>query len=93
MRFEKRTLGRTGFSVAPLGLASGYGTDAAMVEAAVDHGVNYLYWGVWRSKRMAEAIRNVSRTNREDLIIVVQSMARTVFSMSKIVLSITSHCG
>jgi predicted aldo/keto reductase-like oxidoreductase len=85
MGFEKRALGRTGFSVAPLGLASGYGTDAAMVEEAVDHGVNYLYWGAWRSKRMAEGIRKVSKIKREDLIIVVQSMARTVFSMSRIV--------
>ena len=85
MRFEKRTLGRTGFSVAPLGLASGYGTNAAMVEEAVDHGVNYLYWGAWRSKRMAEGIKEVTKKYREDLIIVVQAMARTVFSMNRIV--------
>lgn len=70
MRFEKRTLGRSGFSVAPLGLASGYGTDEAMVEEAVDHGVNYLYWGAWRSKRMAEGIKKVSKANRNGLIIV-----------------------
>ncbi len=93
MRFEKRTLGRTGFSVAPLGLASGYGTDAAMVEEAADHGMNYLYWGAWRSKKMAEGIRNVSKINREDLIIVVQSMARTVFSMSRIVRSSLRRLG
>ena len=85
MRFEKRTLGRTGFSVAPLGLASGYGTNAAMVEEAVDHGVNYLYWGAWRSKRMAEGIKEVTKKYHEDLIIVVQAMARTVFSMNRIV--------
>ena len=85
MKFEKRILGRTGFSVAPLGLASGYGTDAAMVEEAVDHGVNYLYWGALRTKRMAEGIKNVVKKNREDLVVVVQSVARTVFSMNRII--------
>ena len=76
MRFEKRTLGRTGFSVAPLGLASGYGTDVAMVEEAIEHGVNYLYWGAWRSKRMAEGIKEVTKKNHEDLVIVVQKGLR-----------------
>ncbi len=45
MGFKRVILGRTEFSVSPLGIASSYGTDAAMVEEAVDHGVNYLYWG------------------------------------------------
>jgi len=76
MGFERVALGRTGFLVTRLGIASGYGTDDAMVEEAVSHGVNYLYWGAWRSKRMAKGIKKVARMNREDLIIVAHSMAR-----------------
>ena len=43
MGFEKVILGRSGLSVSRLGIGSGYGTNAAMVEEAVDRGVNYLY--------------------------------------------------
>lgn len=85
MPFERVKLGRTGFSVTRLGIASSYGTDEAMVEEAVAHGVNYLYWGALRTKRMAEGIRSVARKNRDDLIIVVQTMARTVPSLNRIV--------
>jgi predicted aldo/keto reductase-like oxidoreductase len=85
MAFEKATLGRTGFSVTRLGIASSYGTDEAMVEEAVAHGVNYLYWGALRTRRMAEGIKRVARKNRDDLIIVVQTMARTVPSMNRVI--------
>ena len=85
MPFEKVTLGRTGFSVARLGIASSYGTDEAMVEEAVAHGVNYLYWGALRTRRMAEGIKRVARKNRDDLIIVVHTIARTVPSIKRVV--------
>jgi predicted aldo/keto reductase-like oxidoreductase len=85
MPFERVKLGRTGFSATRLGIASSYGTDEAMVEEAVDRGVNYLYWGALRTRRMAEGIKRVARKNRDDLIIVVQTMARTVPSMNRVV--------
>lgn len=85
MGFERVTLGRTGLTVARLGIASSYGTNEAMVEEAVEQGVNYLYWGAMRTNAMARGIRNVSRKNREDLVIVVHTMARTGAGMSKVV--------
>jgi predicted aldo/keto reductase-like oxidoreductase len=85
MAFEKVTLGRTGFPVTRLGIASSYGTDKAMVEEAVAHGVNYLYWGALRTRRMAEGIKRVARKKRDDLIIVVQTMARSVPFMNRVV--------
>jgi predicted aldo/keto reductase-like oxidoreductase len=85
MAFERVILGRTGFPVTPLGIASSYGTDEAMVEEAVAHGVNYLYWGALRTRRMGEGIKSVARKNRDDLIIVVHTMARTVPSINRVV--------
>jgi aryl-alcohol dehydrogenase-like predicted oxidoreductase len=85
MAFERVQLGRTGFSVTRLGIASSYGTDEAMVEEAVARGVNYLYWGALRTRRMAEGITRVARRNRDDLIIVVHTMARTVPSIDRVV--------
>jgi aryl-alcohol dehydrogenase-like predicted oxidoreductase len=85
MPFERITLGRTGFSVTRLGIASSYGTDEAMVEEAVARSVNYLYWGALRTRRMAEGIKRVARKKRDDLIIVVHTMARTVPSINRVV--------
>ncbi len=85
MGFERITLGRTGLSVTRLGIAASYGTDEAMVEEAVSRGVNYLWWGAMRTKKMAAGIKTVARKNREDLVVVVHSMSRTPAVMSKLV--------
>lgn len=85
MGFERIVLGRTGVKACRLGLASGYGADEAMVEEAVARGVNYLYWGAWRSKRMAAGIKKVIQRNREDLITVVHSSARSKSSLDGLI--------
>lgn len=85
MGFERIMLGRTGVKVCRLGMASGYGADEAMVEEAVARGVNYLYWGAWRSKRMAAGIKKVIQRNREDLTIVLHSAARSKSSLDRLV--------
>ena len=85
MGFERVQLGRTGLSVSPIGLASSYGTNEAMVEAAVDRGVNYLYWGALRTKRMARGIRSAARSKRDDLVIVAHTTARSPSGLSKMV--------
>ena len=85
MGFERVRLGRSGYLVTRLGIASGYGTDGAMVEEAVAHGVNYLYWGAWRSKRMAKGIKESAKKNREDLIIVVHTILRPSFLIKRVV--------
>jgi len=68
-------LGRTGLPVGRLGIAASYGVPAAAVERAVDHGVNYLYWGSLRKSGFGDAIRHLS-PQRERLVIVLQSYSR-----------------
>lgn len=85
MGFERVPLGRTGLSVSPIGLASSYGTNEAMVEEAVGRGVNYLYWGALRTKKMARGIRSVARRKRDDLVIIAHTTARSPSGLSKVV--------
>jgi aryl-alcohol dehydrogenase-like predicted oxidoreductase len=56
-----------------------------MVEAAVDRGVNYLYWGALRTRKMGRGIRHLARTRREDLVIVSHTTARSPDGLSKAV--------
>ena len=74
--FPPRILGRTGVTVCPIGIGSGYGVPAAAVERAVDAGVNYLYWSTPRTRAFPEAIRHLG-DRRDKLILVVQSYAPT----------------
>jgi len=83
--FERIPLGRTGLSVTRLGIASSYGTNEAMVEEAVDRGVNYLYWGALRTKKMGRGIRNVAHRKRDDLVIVAHTTTRSPKTLSKVV--------
>jgi aryl-alcohol dehydrogenase-like predicted oxidoreductase len=85
MGFERVKLGRTGLSVSPIGIASSYGTNEAMVEEAVDRGVNYLYWGALRTKKMGRGIRSVVRKKRDDLVIVAHTTTRSPSTLSKVV--------
>lgn len=73
--FKSRViLGRTGISVSRLGIASGYGASAETVEKAYhEHGLNYFYWSTPRSSKFGEGLRNLVKTNREDIVIVLQS--------------------
>ena len=67
-------LGRTELTVSRLGLASGYGIDAASIERAYhEHGINYFYWSTPRRKGMKEALANLSRSEREKIVIVLQT--------------------
>jgi aryl-alcohol dehydrogenase-like predicted oxidoreductase len=84
MGFERVTLGRTGLSVSPLGIASSYGTNEAMVEEAVDRGVNYLYWGALKTKKMGRGIQRVARSKRDDLVIVAHTTTRRPSGLSKV---------
>ena len=85
MGFQRVALGRTGLSVSPIGIASSYGTNEAMVEEAVDRGVNYLYWGALRTRKMARGIRSVARRKRDDLVIVAHTTTRSPSTLSKVV--------
>ena len=85
MGFERVTLGRTGLSVSPIGIASSYGTNEAMVEEAVNRGVNYLYWGALRTKKMGRGIRNAVRRKRDDIVIVAHTTTRSPSKLTKMV--------
>jgi aryl-alcohol dehydrogenase-like predicted oxidoreductase len=93
MGFERVTLGRTGLSVTRLGIAASYGTDEAMVEEAVERGVNYLWWGALRTKKMARGIKAVARKQREDLVIVAHALSRTPSAMSRFVQKSVNRLG
>lgn len=57
-----------------LGLASGYGIDSSGVERAYhEYGVNYFYWGSRRGYGMKTALRRLVRTDRERLVIALQT--------------------
>lgn len=85
MEFKKVKLGRTGLSVTRLGIGSSYGTDEAIVEEAVGRGVNYLYWGAMRTKKMAAGIKKAARENRDKIIIVAHAMSYSRSGMSGVV--------
>lgn len=71
---EKTFLGRTGLKVSRMGLASGYGIPAASVEKAFrEHGVNYFFWGNPRRKGMGEGLKALVKTDRDNLVIALQT--------------------
>lgn len=75
---DSATLGRTGLEVGRLGVGASYGVDAAPLERAFhEHGVNYFYWGSIRRRGMRDAIRSIAKTDRERLVVVLQSYDRT----------------
>jgi aryl-alcohol dehydrogenase-like predicted oxidoreductase len=78
---EQRTLGRTGVTVGPIGMAASYGVPAATVERAFDHGVNYLYWGSFRRGPFGRALRNL-KPRRDRMVLVLQSYSRIAALMS-----------
>ncbi len=80
---EKRTLGRTGLEVGPLGVAAGYGAPTAAFEEAFERGCNYFYWGSFRRSNMGEAIKNISaRGKRDELVVVIQVYNRIAGMMA-----------
>src|SRR5690606_15054705 len=76
--FLHTTLGRTGRRVHRLGVAASYGIGGRDLEQAVEeHGVGYLYWGSFRTRTFAHAVRALAaRGLRDRLFVVVQSYSR-----------------
>ncbi len=70
---EPRTLGRTGLKVSRIGLAAGYKVPASAVERAYhEYGINYFYWET-RKSGMKQGLLNLTKANRDDLVIAIQS--------------------
>jgi aryl-alcohol dehydrogenase-like predicted oxidoreductase len=75
MSFDRAILGRTGFEVGRLGLASSYGAPAGAVEQAFEHGVNYFYWGSIRRGGFGKGLRALA-PRRGRFLLVTQSYSR-----------------
>jgi len=69
-------LGRSGLSVSKLGLGSSFKAPTRSYLEAFERGVNYFYWGSIRRGYMGRAIRELARTRRDQLTIVLQSYSR-----------------
>jgi len=73
--WKTTTLGKTGWKVGRLGLASSYGADERCVQMAVERGVNYLYWSSMRTAKFGAGLRSL-RSRRDDFRLVIQSYSR-----------------
>lgn len=77
---EHTTLGRTGLRVSRLGIASGYGLEAAAVEKAYhEFGINYFFWSTPRKQGMEAGLRTLARSQRDKLVIAIQSYDHSGF--------------
>ena len=72
----RAVLPHTDLEVGRIGLGSSFGVDAADLEYAYDHGINYFYWGSIRRPGFGEGIRRLARRHRDDIAVVLQSYAR-----------------
>ena len=68
-------MGKTGWKVSRLGLASSYGADERCVQMAFERGVNYLYWGSMRTAQFGAGLRSL-RSRRDEFRLVIQSHSR-----------------
>jgi len=73
---QKVSLGRTGVKVSRLGIGSAYGVSERACRMAFDEGVNYFFWGSVRTPGMGQAIRDIARSQREDLVVVLECYVR-----------------
>lgn len=90
---EKRDLGNTGLTTSRLGIGSTFNAPASAIEAAVEWGVNYLYWGTVRQPDFAQAMRNLEKKNRDDLIFTIQSYSRDASTVEGEVEEALKSCG
>jgi len=92
MRFEDRTLGRTGVTVGPLGVSASYGAPAAAIERAFEAGMTYMYWGSMRTPAFAQALRRLA-PRRDRFMLVVQSYSRVGLALTWSVERALRHIG
>jgi aryl-alcohol dehydrogenase-like predicted oxidoreductase len=77
MSYEPRTrLPHTDLVVGRIGLGSSFGIGADDLEMAVDHGINYFYWGSVRRPGFGAGIRRLAKRHREEIVVTIQSYAR-----------------
>jgi len=71
--------------VGPLGVGSSYGVGAGAVREAFDRGVNYFYWAWSRRGGMREGLREIGKTHREKMFVVITSLAPSEFMIRRTV--------
>lgn len=74
---EKVVFGRSGLHVSRLGIGSSYGVSERACRMAFDAGVNYFFWGSVRTPQMGAAIRDLAKSHREELVVVLECYARS----------------
>jgi aryl-alcohol dehydrogenase-like predicted oxidoreductase len=67
--FTHRTVPVLGKAVHRLGLALNYGIDAPGLEAAIERGVNYLFWTPLRTGKLTPTLRRALASKRDRLVI------------------------
>ena len=73
---ERLEIGNTGLTSSRLGIGSTFDASTAVIEDAFDRGINYLYWGTVRQPAFAQAMVNLSKNHRDELILTVQSYSQ-----------------
>jgi len=73
---ERREIGRTGLLSSRLGIGSTFNAPTQVIEDAFHRGVNYLYWGTVRQPSFAQAMVNLAKHHRDDMILTIQSYSR-----------------
>ena len=73
---EPREIGRTGLKSSRLGIGSTFNAPARVIEDAFACGINYLYWGTVRQPGFAEAMVNLAKHHRDELIFTIQSYSQ-----------------
>lgn len=56
-----------------IGIGSSYGIDETALREAFEQGVNLFYFGTVRTQQMAQAIRSLGPSHREQMVVAVQS--------------------
>ena len=90
---DKRELGTTGLKTCRLGIGSTFNAPTSTIEAAVEWGVNYLYWGSVRQPDFAKAMRHLEKKNRDELIFTIQSYSRNASTIEGEVAEALKSCG
>ena len=73
---ERRAIGRTGLTTGRLGIGATFDAPARVIEDAFERGVNYLYWGTVRQPGFAQAMVNLAKRQRDELIFTIQSYSQ-----------------
>jgi len=89
----RRQLGRTGLESSRLGIGSTFDAPTRVIEDAFARGVNYLYWGTVRRPAFAQAMVNLAKRHRGELILTVQSYSKDPGTIEGEVAAATKEAG